>query len=338
MPLGFGFSPLIESVAYIAWWVLQGAGIVVGCWAIAKSRESKKSQRQSDSRTTVTHGEGQVRAERAAAKLRMSPWKWSGWWRRFRTHTAAVASLAVLASLYPLAIFCEFAAPYGLGRSNIRQAFAPPQGLHFFDESGVFYPRPFVYGVKFHWDPTILAPRYESDLAAKHSLHLIVKGDPYRMWGLFEMNLHLFGLEDKEARWLILGADSLGGDMFSNMLYGARIPLLIGLLGAIVSLMIGSYIDGTIGYYSFVVGIPYLLFGEMYLATMGFRAPLFTNSWGVMVSNALGRWSFVRVAPWTLLPGLAVALTSALFVLVGQGLREVDSLPRGKHSPVPRIS
>jgi peptide/nickel transport system permease protein len=51
----------------------------------------------------------------------------------------------------------------------------------------------------------------------------------------------------------LLGADRLGGDMFSKMIYGTRISMSIGLVGVALSLTLGIVLGGMSGYYGGLV-------------------------------------------------------------------------------------
>ena len=73
-------------------------------------------------------------------------------------------------------------------------------------------------------------------------------GDPYRFWNLFEARKHLFCVE-KGGTLFLLGTDKLGRDMFSRIIYGARISITIGLIGIAVSFFLGITISGLAGYY-----------------------------------------------------------------------------------------
>ena len=47
----------------------------------------------------------------------------------------------------------------------------------------------------------------------------------------------------------LLGADRLGRDMFSRIVYGTRVSMSIGLVGVALSLMLGVVLGGISGYY-----------------------------------------------------------------------------------------
>ena len=169
------------------------------------------------------------------------------WWR-FRRHRMALLSGVVLILLYLVALTWEFLAPYDPLRHEVQSAYAPPQGMQFFDEEGFHFP-PFVYGLKGERDPETFRKIYEVDKTAKHPIKFMVQGDPYKFWGFIESDLHLFGLEDSEDEVFLLGADRLGRDVLSRLLAATRISASIGLVGVIVSFVLGVMFGGISGYY-----------------------------------------------------------------------------------------
>ena len=167
-------------------------------------------------------------------------------WKFFR-HKLAVGSLIVLAIFYFFAIFAEFVSPYDATHYDARYLGAPPQRIHFFDERGHFHLRPFVYGLKSELDMVTFHTSYEEDRGSVYSLYLLTQGDPYELWGLFPSSLHLFST--KEGVMFLFGADKMGRDMFSRVIYGGRLSLSIGLVGVALSFVIGIIIGGISGYY-----------------------------------------------------------------------------------------
>jgi peptide/nickel transport system permease protein len=133
---------------------------------------------------------------------------------------------------------------------------APPQSIHFVDSEGNFSLRPFIYDYHQERDPETLRRIYSEDTSEKHYLHFFVRGDTYKMWGLFETDLHLFGPgEESDVTMFLLGSDDLGRDMFSRIIYGARVSLSIGLMGVFLSFVLGVLLGGISGYYGGAVDI-----------------------------------------------------------------------------------
>ncbi|MGQ9631322.1 MAG: ABC transporter permease [bacterium] len=174
--------------------------------------------------------------------------QWQLMWWRFRKHKMALVSAVVLIFFYISALLCEFISPHDPHRYDVKYVLAPPQRIRFADREG-FHIRPFVYGLKGSRDPITLKKIFEVDTSKKYPIYFFTRGDPYKFWGMFETNIHLFGLRDKGEMLLLLGADEAGRDMLSRIFYGARISLSIGLIGVALSLFLGVLIGGTSGYY-----------------------------------------------------------------------------------------
>lgn len=182
----------------------------------------------------------------AASIERYTAGQWRMVWWKFRKHRLAVWSGLVVLMLYAIGLFCEFLAPYPLDRRDVAFAYAPPQRIHFFSEDG-FHLRPFVYPLKPLRNPVTLEKVYVEDHSRTLPIHMFVEGEPYTMWGFIPMRRHLFGVEDGTLH--LLGADSLGRDLLSRILYGARISLTIGLIGVTMSFFLGLIIGAISGYY-----------------------------------------------------------------------------------------
>ena len=172
--------------------------------------------------------------------------QWVLMWRRFKRHRLAVVALFVLASLYTLAIFAEFIAPYDphyIDKTSIRM---PPQSLHIVHD-GKFTIRPFVYGYEKRIDIERFERIYELDEEQRYPIRFFVRGDEYKLWGLFPSNIHLIGADN--SRIYLFGTDGLGKDMLSRIIYGTRISLSVGLVGVALSLAIGIILGGISGYF-----------------------------------------------------------------------------------------
>ncbi len=168
------------------------------------------------------------------------------WWR-FRKHRLAVASLVFLCLAYLTVPFAEFIAPYRPFDVERLQTFVPPQPIHLFHEGR--FEGPFIYGLKRTRDPETARVLYEPDTTKIHPIRFFVRASDYDLLGFIPTDIHLFGIDDPKARVLLLGSDSLGRDLFTRLVYGARITLSAGLIGVAVSFVLGLSIGAISGYF-----------------------------------------------------------------------------------------
>lgn len=172
-------------------------------------------------------------------------------WRRFKQHQLAFVSLWIVIAFYLVAIFAEFVAPTSPGAYNPRYTYAPPQGLHFIarDADGGLQFGPYVNGYKTEIDPEALRRVFTIDPEVRHPVGFFVPSEPYKLMGFIPMNRKLFGTLEPRAPFYVIGADRLGRDQLSRLVYGTRVSLSIGLVGVILSLFFGVIIGGFSGYY-----------------------------------------------------------------------------------------
>ncbi len=190
-------------------------------------------------------------------------------WRKFRRHRLAMSSLVVIIFLYSLAIFAEFYTINDYQKRHVKYAKAPPQALHFIDETGRFHLVPFIYQLTQELDMDTLRRNYTEDTSSRHHLRFFVEGMPYKLLGIFDTNIHLIGV-DEPAVYFPFGTDELGRDLYSRTIVGARISLSIGFISVVISFFFGCLIGGVSGYFGgttdvvaqrvieFIVSIPQL--------------------------------------------------------------------------------
>jgi len=173
--------------------------------------------------------------------------QWQLMWRKLKKHKLAIFGSTILAILYIVAMFCEFFATYDIYERYRKYVYCPPQRIHFFDAEG-FHFRPFVYGLTRTTDPKTWRKIYIEDKTKKHPIYFFVHSHKYKLWNLFEADIHFFGVK-KPGVIFLFGTDDVGRDLFSRNLYAARISLSIGLVGVALSFVLGCILGGISGYY-----------------------------------------------------------------------------------------
>ncbi|MEQ8673595.1 MAG: ABC transporter permease [Aggregatilineales bacterium] len=181
--------------------------------------------------------------------------QWQLMWWRFKKHKIAVVSLIILILAYMIAMFADFVAPHNPARYTASLSYAPPMQVYLFDETedGRIWFRPHVFGYTSERNTETYALDFVEDPEGKHPIRLFTRGDEYELWGLISTDIHLFGVEDLDTPLLLLGADQLGRDLLSRIIYGARVSLSIGLIGVVLSFFLGIFLGGISGYYGGIV-------------------------------------------------------------------------------------
>jgi peptide/nickel transport system permease protein len=173
---------------------------------------------------------------------------------RFSRHKLAVVSATVLILFHFVAVFCEFFAPYDREWQNLQTLFAPPQLPRFSFSEGMH-----TYALQRHIDPVSLRNTYGRDPGRIIPLGFFVKGEPYELWGMLPGTRRFFGVNEKgyysrygldapTPTFCFLGTDRYGQDLFSRIIYGARVSLFVGLFGVGISFILGVSIGGISGY------------------------------------------------------------------------------------------
>ncbi len=233
--------------------------------------------------------------------------------------------LIVLMMLYGSAIFAGFLSPYSYNNENREYSYCPPVKIHILDESKKLR-LPFIYKQIFEFDE-YQTRIYKEDKSERYPLEFLPRGDEYKFLGLVKAKVHLFGVNEK-VRLFVFGADSRGRDLFSRLLYGARISLFIGLIGVTISYSLGLLVGGIAGYYGGKVDNIIMRVCEMFMMVPGFylmlalrsAVPVNFNSLQVFLSiviilSFIGWAGLARV-----IRGMSISLREREFVLAAKAM------------------
>ena len=150
----------------------------------------------------------------------------------------AITSISVFA-----AIFADVLAPYSYSHQSRSTPRAPATHVHFSDMG------PAIHAISLS-DP--LRFGYVEDTSRSYPLRFFVRGDTYNFLGLYESDIHLFGVDGEAGapRIHLLGTDALGRDRFSRLVHGVRFSLIVAPLGMLLASLIGVLIGVISGYAS----------------------------------------------------------------------------------------
>ena len=147
-----------------------------------------------------------------------------------RSQTLGV-SLVVLWAL--AALLAPVLAPHDINERFANFPNAPPTRPHVVDDAGSLH-APFIY----RWRLVDrLLQTYQEDRSVRVPL----------AW--FRGGRILTSADEGSAPLLLLGADSYGKDVFSRVLYGARLSLGLALASALGAVLLGASLGGLAGYF-----------------------------------------------------------------------------------------
>ena len=136
-------------------------------------------------------------------------------------HAGRNIGIAIMLVLAIAAAAAPILAPNDPDQRFADLLYAPPTRVHVWDRG---LHRPFIYRQQ-------LVSRIERSFANDTRERIAFPGDPKH-----------------GAPVLLLGADSYGRDLFSRLLYGARVSLSLAVLSAFGAVMLGALVGGIAGY------------------------------------------------------------------------------------------
>lgn len=169
-------------------------------------------------------------------------------WLRFKRNRLALVGACFLIFMYLVAFFASLLAPYGVRTTHDEYASAAPHLPRFVDDTGTLHLRPFVYGLQPSIDPKTFRKIYTPLPDEVYPVRFFAKGVPYEFLGFIESELHLFTV-DEPGKIFLLGTDRQGRDLFSRVLFGAQVSLTVGLVGVLLSLVIGTILGVATGFF-----------------------------------------------------------------------------------------
>lgn len=176
--------------------------------------------------------------------------QWKLMWWKFKRHKLAMAGLVIVTILYTIVVFADFLSPNDPGEVSATYTYAPPQGLKFFrQEDGETVFGVYVNGYKSEINEETFERVFTIDEEKIVPVGFWVKGYEYKLFGFIPFDRHLFGPTEAGEPFYPLGADRLGQDLLSRIILGTRISMTIGLLGVMVSLVLGVILGGISGYF-----------------------------------------------------------------------------------------
>jgi peptide/nickel transport system permease protein len=272
--------------------------------------------------------------------------------RGLQRRLVARISFYALLLLYFGMIFAEFLAPYRPTTVFRNHGYHPP--------ALTFWSKELGFGPQVQEQVLIdeINRRYVRVRGQYHRVRFFVAGPPYRMWGLIPMDIHLYGTgdpyEEGGRTWaeggqnypvFLFGADHLGRDMASRILYGSRVSLTIGFIGVSIALFLAILLGGLSGFYGGWVDWLIMRMAEFFILIPGLYMILFLRS--ILSRNLDPGQSFVLITvilsfvgwPGTarLIRGMVHAVKREDFIAAAQ-LEGIPSLVIIFRQIVPQIS
>jgi peptide/nickel transport system permease protein len=172
---------------------------------------------------------------------------------------------------------------------------------------------------------------YKEDRGHEYPVHFFVSGPSYKVLGIYQTTVHLFGVA-QPARILLFGADGYGRDEFSRVLFGGQISVAAGLTAAFITLFVGTILGIVAGYYGRWIDESLMGVTELFLSLpwlyflLGVRAflPLHLSTLRTffLLTGVIGLIGWAR--PARLVRGIVLSSRNRNYVLAARGFGGSD--------------
>lgn len=166
--------------------------------------------------------------------------------KRFARNKLAMFGLIGLVIMYILVYLGPFLAPNEYTNQNPDYIFGGPTKFTLRGTNGEF--GLFIFPMVTVLNEDSFKFEFQLDETKRLPVKFFTKGDPYTLFGFIKTDVHLIGVEG-DQRIYIMGADSIGRDMFARTLVGGQISMTIGLIGVALSIILGSILGTVSGYF-----------------------------------------------------------------------------------------
>lgn len=150
-----------------------------------------------------------------------------------KTQIASILAVSFLVFIYSVTFLADFIAPYPPNELHTSSGYISPSKLYL-DSKGIY-----LYQREQYVDTETYSKKATEIKEQKHYLEFFKDGKLVSV--------------KKPAFFFLLGTDSLGRDLFSRLLYGARPSLTIGFISLLIAFPLGLIYGGISGYFGGLV-------------------------------------------------------------------------------------